>query len=148
MGGEGSAGQREGETAMQTRWRLPWGVRELKLTLESSPEVDGVSRPYNPSSWDDGPSRKRHLGDSSQKTVKFILKVGLKIQPTSPDPMRVVQRQLSVILLRPPCLPPPPPASALTSPSCHLVWRPPDPVSSGLLLERFVPACKSQLFHF
>ena len=80
MGGEGSAEQREGETAMQTRWQLPRGVRELELTLESRPEVGGVSRPYNPSSWDDGPSRKRHLGDSSQKTVRFILKVGLKIQ--------------------------------------------------------------------
>ena len=72
--------------------------------------------------------------------------------------MRAVQRQLSVILVRPPCRPPPPPASALTSPPSRLVWkppgsilslwRPPDPVSSGLLLEQFAPACKSQLFHF
>lgn len=42
MGGEGIAGQREGGTEMQTMWRLPWGVRELELSPESSPELGGV----------------------------------------------------------------------------------------------------------
>ena len=41
-GGEGITGQREGGTEMQTMWRLPWGVRELELSPECSPELGGV----------------------------------------------------------------------------------------------------------
>lgn len=84
-GWEGRAAQGKGKERLQCRpgggsqgvcVNCPWGVRELGLSPESSPELGGVSQPYNPSSWDDSSSRKRHLGDSSQKTVKFILKVG------------------------------------------------------------------------
>ena len=74
---EGRASQGKGREELKCRpcggshgvcvsWNCPQSV--VLSWVESS-------QPYNPSSRDDGPSRKRHLGDSSQKNSK-ILKVG------------------------------------------------------------------------